>query len=247
MMKININNLAKTSISNLVNNWKKIITIYNQESKWIRFIIILFLTLWINFYLIPDLKIYSNSLEKVEYNNTTYIALGIFNLDQDDLNSGNLNSIFWKTVYLKGGRDKICFEKINRSNDNTFSASYNNGEVFNVTNKRCFYIPKEEDKVTFQVSYGFNFEIPSNLSLSSRRVVNKSECVWITSNETCITQDGIDNAVTWVFHPDGEVYLEANSFHKFTKLLFIFFSTGAVLWAFSRTFYLIKYGWDKKP
>ena len=171
---------------------------------------------------------------------------GYFNLKQEDLNSGNLNTVFWKIVYLGGGKDKICFEKKNLSNNITFSASYNNGELFNVTRKKCFDIPSGEDKITFQVSYSFSFTIPADFSLSSRRVVDKSECVWITSNYTCVTQQGIDEAVTQVFYPDGDVYLEANWIHKLMKFIFIFFSTGALIWAFTRTFYLIRYGWDKR-
>jgi len=250
MEKMNLTNIKKFFITMAYLLFMRVINrlsnFYTRNAKIIRFSIILIIALWANFYLIPDLKIPSNNLQKIESDNTTYIGLGSFDLTPEDLTSGNFNSIFWKFIYLGGGRDKICFEKTNLSNNNTFSASYNNGDIFNITNKKCFDIPKEADKITFQVSYGFSFTLPTNLSLSLRRVVNKSECVWITGNDTCITQEGIDSAVTWVFHPDGEVYLEANLFHKLVKFIFIFFSTGALLWAFSRTIQIILYGWFKQ-
>jgi len=224
----------------------KIIFFYNKNSILIRFFIILIIALWVNYYLLPDIKVPSNQLERIEVDNTTYIDLGYFNLNQNDIGSGEINTLFWKILYLGSGKDKICFEKNNISNENTFSASYNQGEFFNVTNKRCFNILEEEDKITFQVSYGFSITLPQNMSPLSRKIVNKSECVWITGENTCITQEGMDNAVTWVLQPDGQVYLEANWAHKFYKFLFIFFSTGALLWAFSRTLQIIIYGWFKK-
>jgi hypothetical protein len=228
----------------------KISLLYNKRARIIRFLIILTIALWVNFYLIPDLKIPSDNLQKIESNNITYVGLGVFDLTQEDLSSGNFDAIFWKIIYLGGGRDKICFEKTNFTNNQTLSVRYNNGELFNVTRKKCINIPDEADKITFQLSYGFTFTLPTNLP--SQGEVNKSECLPGTIEEVndtfgyCYTQRGIDNAVTWVFYPNGEVYLEPNLFHKVIKFLFIFFSTGAILWGFSRTFYLIKYGWDKK-
>ena len=222
---------------------------FYEKKGWIfRIFFIFFIALWINFYILPDLKISSDNLQRFTENNETYLNReeGSFDLKQEDLNSGNLNTIFWKLIYLGNNEDKICFEK-NLSNSNSFSASYNNGEFFNVTNKKCFNIPNKEEKITFQVSYGFNFSIPYNLSSPLPRIVDKSECIWILSNNTCITQEGIKNAVSFVITtaPTGEVYLTSNPIHKFIKFIFIFFSTGALLWAFSRTIKIIKEGFLK--
>jgi len=227
---------------------KRLKEFYNKRGWIVRIFFILLIALWINFYILPDLKTPSDNVQKITENNLTYLNLqeGYFDLNQEDLSSGNFNTILWKLIYLGGGRDKICFEKTNFSNNETFSASYNGGEIFNITHKKCFGIPKKQDRITFQLSYGFSFTLPTTPSPVSKNPVDKSECVWITGNDTCITQEGIDNAVTWVFYPNREVYLEANWFHRIIKFFFIFFSTGAILWGFSRTFYLIKYGWDKK-
>jgi len=221
---------------------------YNRHGAIIRFLFILAVAIGINYYVLPDLKTPSDNVQKVTEGNITYLNLeeGHFNLNQEDINSGNINTLLWKIIYLGGGKDKICFEKTNFSDNETFSASYNGGDFFNVTHKTCFNIPQKQNKITFQLSYGFSFTLPTTTTPISKKPVDKSECVWITGNDTCITQEGIDKAVTWTFYPNGEVYLQANLFHKIIKFLFIFFSAGAVLWGFSRTFYLIKYGWDKK-
>lgn len=221
--------------------------LYDKYGSIIRFLFILIIALWINYYVLPDLKTPSDNVQKITEANTTYLSFeeGYFNLNQNDINSGNINALLWKIIYLGGGKDKICFEKTNFSSNETLSASYNGGDFFNVTKKKCINIPKNQDRITFQLSYSFTFNFPE-MPAVSKSPVNKSDCVWFTGNNTCITQYGIDHAVTQVFYPNGEVYLEANWFHKFIKFIFIFFSAGAVLWGFSRTFYLIKYGWDKK-
>lgn len=228
----------------------KISRFCSKKAKVIRFLLILVIALWVNFYLIPDLKIPVSNIPQSVENNITYLELGTyFQVTPEDLGSGNINTVFWKIIYLGSGKDHICFEKSNSTENETVSTDYNNEEFFNISKKNCFDIPKGTYKIKApNLKYDFKIIIPANIPLpSERRIVNKSECVWFTGENTCITQEGIDNAVTLeMYFPNVEVYLEANWFHKFIKFVFIFFSTGAVLWGFTRTFYLIKYGWDKK-
>ncbi len=227
---------------------QRISLFYNKRVRLIRFFLILVFALWINFYLIVDLKINSDEFNRMKIDNTTYVDLRGFDLTQEDLRSGNLNIIFWKSIYLGGLRDRICFEKENPLDNKGFYASYNNGEFYEVLNKECFSIDNDEEYITFDLKYNFEIILPELEEPLSP--VNKSECIPDTINEeahTCLTKEGIKNAKALeVFFPETNVYFEANWFHKLIKFIFIFFSTGAVLWAFSRTFFLIKYGWEKK-
>ncbi|MCK5624213.1 hypothetical protein KAI04_00030 [Candidatus Pacearchaeota archaeon] len=219
---------------------KKIKRLWNKKSKILIFLIIFLCALYINFFILPDLKIYSNDVEKIKENDTTYLNIGSFDLTQEDVVSGDFNSIFWKIIYLGNARDRICFEKDKSLTNQSFYASYNKGEYYNIVGKKCFKISKEGSKITFNLRYEFDLEIPEIELLP--KIVNKSDCIWIISENTCITQEGIDKKQTIVLFPQGEVYLESNLFHKIIKFIFIFFSTGALLWAFSRTIILIKYG-----
>ena len=216
------------------------------RNRWIvtRTFLIFFIALLANTYLIPDLKINPNDVEKIIESNQTYLETGSFDLNQNDLNSGNFNTILWKIIYLGSGKDRICFEKYNQSNNQEFYGSYNGGEFFNIINKRCFDISRSENKITFDTNYIIKFSLPE---IYLPRVVNKSECVFGIDEitHTCITQDGLNKAVTQSFQLDGTVYLESNNFHKIVKFIFIFFSTGTILWAWSRTFKIIKDGFLK--
>lgn len=186
-----------------------------------KIIIIIGLAIYVNFHLFPSPRTPSNSLELVSINNESYRSLGYFDLNQEDRNSGDIGHVLWKVFYLGSGRDKICFEKTNLTDNEIFSASYNNGNFFNVTGEKCFAIPKNEDKITFDLTYTFTFSPPSKSSLLLNRVVNKSECIWITGNNTCITQEGIQNAKTEIFYFDGDVYLKANLWHEIMKFVIV--------------------------
>ncbi len=215
-------------------------------------IITLVLAILINVFLVPDREVPDN-LPRIVQDNITYINLSQNDLEnniQESINSGSFAEILWKIIYLGSGRDKLCFESFGGSPE--FNVSVNNdfGEFYNLTNKKCFSIPKRKDKTTFNLKYHLMLTIPQ---IESGKIVDKSECLPETIdesiNETCIL-DG----VSYICHPcytspvrveygplpEIKTYFEANLFHKFIKFLFVFIVTSMFIKELVETFDFFK-------
>lgn len=219
--------------------------IYNKHAKLVRFLIILSIALCLNFTIFKSPKIPSDYLEKIEESeNLTYLNLenqGYFDLSEEEIDTGNLNSVLWKLISKRAGRDRICFEEKgsyvqypNRKDYEGFTSlvSYNQGQFFEVEKKKCFDIPKTEQKITFNWIFNVSFDL--NISeLEERRIY---------LNETTYMKE----FGTISFHPNTETYLKPNLKSEVLKFILVFFSTGALLWAFSRTIQIILYGWFKQ-
>src|SRR3989344_2489990 len=137
---------------------KKFKALYKKYGWVRRFLLILIIALWLNFFIFSSRKIHSNELEKINIEeNKTYLNLkSIFDLSEEDLKSGDINSVLWRLFSKRAGRDKICFEEkgsyfkqSNKTEKLIPSVSFNEGAYFILKDKKCFDIPKEQDKITF--------------------------------------------------------------------------------------------------
>ncbi len=214
----------------------------------IRFLFILLLSLLVNIFLIPDRQIPEN-LPRITEENVTYIDLNPLNITQsvqDSINSGNLNELIWDKIYFGYGRDRFCFKIINYSDDTNVSVSYNLNNFKEIKSKKCFDIPQDSDKITFNLKYNFKFTLSK---INPQKIVNESDCIPGTIDEvhgTCITNESIKNAKTEiVFFPEIKTYFEANGFHKFIKFLWVFLLTGIVYWNITRVYVFIRDGLSK--
>ena len=112
--------------------------------------------------------------------------------------------------------------------------SYNKAPFVEVKDKECFPIPKGANKFTFN----WRFEV----EVSPYDVISQSEdeILWQNGSQQIRSLGGV------TVHPNVETYIKLGYLAEIVKFFFLFFSAGALLWAWSRTFFLIKYGWDKK-
>ncbi len=219
---------------------------YLKKGPIARFIFIMAITVVLNFGMFKTIKIPSEELNKI-YNiedDVTYLEIPkSFSVNREDLNAGNLEGVIWKLIYLRSKTDVVCFE--NRGSflkyegkviydAVTTKVSYNKGEFFEVKDKECRPLPLEENKFTFN----WRFEVTMPLY----DIIKESKEGVIPLNETEYTMKLGEVTI----HPDVRTYIKPGWKTEITKFIFLFFSAGTLLWAWSRTFYLIKYGWDKR-
>jgi len=212
----------------------------------VRFAILLLFAVWLNFFVFTTIKVPSEELKKVYTleDNTTYLEIPkSLSLLREDLDAGNLGGVLWRIIYFRSKADKVCFE--NRGSFLKYGGrvvydaiitkmSYNKGEFFEVKDKECRKLPTEDNKFTFN----WRFEVKVDLY----DIIEESEEEFIPVNET----HSIKKLGEATIHPDVETYIKPGWKTEIIKFLFLFFSAGALLWAWSRTFFLIRYGWNKK-
>lgn len=201
----------------------------------------LLLIIGVAFYLLSilDLEIIPlEEFERIEINGTNYI-----NTSKDYFkgrqNPANLNEVLWKIILSYSRVSEICFKKQQPYISYTFMKDYNvttiidynNIELFELNGTACKKIPKDNPLVTFS----WEFNVPFKLSVE---IINKLNIKLIPINETtyAVSYTGIN------FVAGGETYFKIDYFGRILIGIFLFFSTGALLWVFSRTIIIIKYG-----
>jgi hypothetical protein len=112
--------------------------------------------------------------------------------------------------------------------------SYNKGEFFEVKNTECRKLPRNDTKFTFNWMF--------TIKVRPYDIIKEAEPQPIWVNET----NYVKSLGSFTMHPDVATYIKPGWKTGIIKFIFLFFSSGALLFAWSRTFYFIKYGLDKK-
>jgi len=221
-----------------------------KQISW--FTLILLITIWLNFFVFTTIKIPSEELNKIHIleDNETYLEIpkSVFLSREEGLEElfeGNFQGLMWRSIYIKSKADKVCFQNKGSYLEYGGKAyyelirtevSYNKGEYFEVKKKECRSISKDDDKFTFK--WGFQMELILD------EIIQKSEVekeIIPLDEERYLTPLG-----KATFHPNVGTYIQFGGIITNTlKFILLFFSTGALIWAFTRTIVLIKYGLKK--
>lgn len=236
---------------------------YKYDWQIISFLLILFLAILVNSYIIQDRKISADNAPIIEENNQTYIDDNLFKKNlikqiQNSIDSGNLIEIFWKIIYFGPGLDRLCYYNTNTKGVSIMIIDVS-GNQYTLIDKYCFNATEPLPKIG-------GYKININIShLNQSRQVSKNECIdYIQENcysyimngkggvscfGSCITNWSIQNAISEEFSLKfPEKYFEANFniLSQMMKFIFVFLLTGILCWNVTRIWVLIRDGWVRK-
>jgi hypothetical protein len=212
----------------------------------IRFLIILFLAILINVYLIPDRKIIADNIPQFSEGNQTYYNLSSFNVNQliqNSIDSGNIIEIFWNIAYFGYGTEEFCF---GISESGNMSVSVNQtilGIVKIKDNNNCFYIGNK-DRIEIP---NYIYSIPITITQNDSQVsaAYKDMCI---PGKTFYCDGSYCAQSTQTFYNFPKMnspYFEADGFHKMIKFLWVLLLSGLFIWNVTRVYIFIRDGLKK--
>lgn len=192
----------------------------------LRLLLVLFIATII-FYQLPPPIINSEELTKVQQLNETYLKLP--QSISDRAYPDNFEQLIWRILYFYNSQpNKVCF--VNKGTfiqfgDGTVSDSvlveieYNNQEVVEVKQERCFKVKKDETQFTFKWGFGVDVKV----------------------NET------IEKGGRAVLYPKVKTQvLLGGYFGQIMTFIVVFLFAGSLLWLWKGCIDFILQGWFKK-
>lgn len=199
----------------------------NGGKYWFLFILLSSIFLYIEVF--PDYSMGSKEFDKIEVNDTNETKYSIEKILYDEFDITNIPGSIYRFIYNKGGFNKICFKDLGSG---IYYNEENLGyiEMFIKFNDNTLELVEKNTEFCQEINTNelFTFWWVVGMKLNSEKLKD-------------VPEEGIINV-----YPKVETYLKGTQWFKVFKFAFIFLSFGAVCWAWTRGFHLIRYGmWGK--
>ncbi len=229
--------------------WKFIY--FCADNKWrvFRFFVLLVLSLLIYFYIFDGrIRISTDDLNHMrdsQQNAYVNISTTTVFLDRSRLSPSDLGTILWKSLYGfeptkvcfgdKGSyaveSNKMAVEETNKTHKITTEVVYN-GKTFKVGRRTCRPLLKGAKNFTFSWKFTFPISSTYDYSKAERIPVGNESYRWKFAE------------TVYSLQTPTQAYIEPPWWIEWAKFLLIFFSLGAVLWAWWQTVLIIRDGLD---